>query len=130
MPDKGFLTVGKDGFIKLSDFDTIEVKKSFRISDMPCSDVAQLTKEVFVVSGWDSCLHIFNLNYGSTVSSIDAHDDAVTALQLVPSLNLIATTSWDCTIRLWSYQGDQVEENYEVGIYSCSICSTALTRRS
>ena len=85
LPDKGFLTVGKDGFIKLSDPDTLEVKKSFRISDMPCSDLAQLTKEVFVVSGWDSCLHIFNLNYGSTVSSIPAHDDAISCLKIIPS---------------------------------------------
>lgn len=86
LPDKGFLSVGKDGFIKLTDFGTLEVKKSFRISDMPCSDLIQMTKEVFLVSGWDGNLHIFNLNYGSTVSSIQAHDDAVTILKLVPSL--------------------------------------------
>ena len=116
IPEKGFLTVGKDGFIKLCDFASLEVKKSFRISDTPCSDLVQLTKEVFVVSGWDNCLHIFNLNYGSTVNSIEAHDDAVTALKLVPSLNLIVSTSWDCTIKLWSYQGDQVEETFVVRI--------------
>ena len=87
---------------------------------MPCSDLAQLTKEVFVVSGWDSNLHIFNLNYGSTVNSIMAHDDAVTSIRLIPSMvvsaheNLLATSSWDCTIRLWRFNGDQVEEQYEV----------------
>ena len=86
LPEKGYLTVGKDGFIKLSDIDSLELKKSFRISDMPLSDLAQLTKEVFVVAGWDSNLHIFNLNYGSTVNSIVAHDDAITVLKLIPTL--------------------------------------------
>ena len=97
LAEKGFLTVGKDGFIKLTDFETLEVKKSFKISEMPCSDLVQLTKEVFVVSGWDSNLHIFNLNYGSTVNSIPAHDDAITSIELLPSLvSLSYCSEYDC----------------------------------
>ena len=82
---KAVLSTGKDGFIKMSDFSTLELKKSFRISDMPLSCFAEIGKELYVVGGWNSCLHLFNMNYGSSLQVFEAHDDAVSNILYIPS---------------------------------------------
>lgn len=47
---------------------------------MPLSCFAQLDNELFAVGGWDSSLHVFNMNYGSSVQVLEAHDDAVSII--------------------------------------------------
>lgn len=51
---------------------------------MPLSCFAQLDSELFAVGGWDSSLHVFNMNYGSSVQVFEAHDDAVSMIVYVP----------------------------------------------
>ena len=68
----------------MSGFDDLSPKKSFRISEMPLSCFVEIEEEVYVVGGWDSNLHLFNMNYGSSIQSFMAHDDAVSNLIFVP----------------------------------------------
>jgi len=110
----GVLTIGKDGFIKLSDYTDLSLKKSFRISDMPLSCFAQLDEELFVVGGWDSNLHVFNMNYGSSIQSFQAHDDALTTIINVPSREMLITSGWDCTIRFWKVNNGIIDEYCDV----------------
>lgn len=36
--------------------------------------------EVYAIGCWDNKLYIFNLNYGSKTSTIEAHNDSISAV--------------------------------------------------
>ena len=78
------LSTGKDGRLKQTDQKTLENKKSFLISDRVISSFVSINQHMLILGGWDHKLHVFNMNYGSVVTSFEAHDNAVSNQLYLP----------------------------------------------
>jgi len=113
LPDKRVLSIGHDGFIKITQFQSMSVSRSFKVCDLSLSSVAELKKnELYALGSWDNNLYIFNLNYGTKVFSEPLHEDAISYITFDPIKSTLYTTSWDCTVRSWGYKSGQIDTNY------------------
>jgi len=61
--------------------------------------VAIKEDEIFVIGGWDNKLYVFNLNYGSKVKILSAHNESVSSLCFFPTSSILFSASWDCTVK-------------------------------
>lgn len=111
------ISIGHDGFLKVISTDEISTKKSFKVSDLALSTMEVISNEIIAVmlllpllsflsfpkqiGSWDNCLYIFNLNYGSSIAKIAAHEDAISSMVYMRSKDQLVTASWDCTVRFW-----------------------------
>lgn len=60
------MSIGLDGFLKVTDFVSRKVIKSFKICNFCLSSLIPLKNdEIFAIGSWDNKLYIFNLNYGN-----------------------------------------------------------------
>lgn len=41
----------------------------------------------------------YNLDYGRITNTTNAHDDAVSCLASIPSLGILISGSWDCSVK-------------------------------
>ncbi len=98
--------MGQDGFLKVVEFGSRSVLKSFKISEFCLSAWAVVKEgEVFALGSWDNMIYIFNLVYGSRSKPLQAHDNSVSALLFLPLQSRLISASWDCTLKSWDYSG-------------------------
>jgi factor associated with neutral sphingomyelinase activation len=79
------MSIGEDGFLKVSDLVSKTVIKSFKICDLNLSGLVAIKEdELFAIGSWDNKLYIFNLNYGSKVKVISNHNESISAICFFP----------------------------------------------
>ncbi|CAB3378073.1 Hypothetical predicted protein [Cloeon dipterum] len=94
-------SVGHDGCLKVFKTEGLVVERSATISSLPLSCCLVPPGATAVLSGsWDNKLYSYEMEFGRKFELLAAHEDAITCLQWQPGL--LATGSWDCSVRLWS----------------------------
>jgi len=108
------LSIGYDGFIKLTQIKDMIVSRSFKVCDMSLSSIVQLKEnELYALGAWDNNVYIFNLNYGTRVFSESLHNDAISQIVYDPNRSVFCTGSWDCSVKAWGYKGGQIDTSSE-----------------
>lgn len=46
---------------------------------------------------------VYEMECGRMVENVRGHGDAISCLAWAPSLCLLASGSWDCSVRLWKF---------------------------
>lgn len=67
----------------------------------PVTCLALINSDYLITGSWDKTLKIWKTSDKSLIFSINAHDDFVKTLLVVPSLSLIISSSSDRTVRIW-----------------------------
>ena len=94
------ISIGEDGFLKVCDLISKQVIKSFKICDLNLSSFVALKEdEIYAIGCWDNKLYIFNLNYGSKIKVISAHNESISSIIYLNNSNILLTASWDCTVK-------------------------------
>ena len=68
---------------------------------MASAYMLQETAEGSKVTVWD-------LNTGNELITFHAHDDRITTIHFSPDSQIIASASWDNTVKLWNLQGEEL----------------------
>ena len=89
-----------DGFLKVIDINNNQILKSFKICSFCLSCITTLKdSELFGLGSWDNKIYLFNVNYGSKIKTINAHNDSISDLVYLKKKQLLISSSWDCTLR-------------------------------
>ncbi len=83
-----------------------------------------LGKSLFVSGSADHFIKIWNVDNGACFKKIQCHTDNVTSLATFSSMrkNFIASGSWDATIKIWDYEGEDDSISTLVGHESNVNC--------
>ncbi|KAI0217873.1 Protein FAN [Lamellibrachia satsuma] len=93
------LSVSKDTFLKIYSVEDERQLRSVSLSNMALSSLVTTADSKTVIMGcWDNSIYIYSLEFGHTLQTLDAHDDAVSALCLHD--NLLVSSSWDSTVKV------------------------------
>lgn len=108
------VSIGEDGFLKVSDLVTRSVIKSFKICDLNLSGFVPIKEdEIFAIGSWDNKLYVFNLNYGSKVKVISIHNESISSICYLSACSTLFTASWDCTVRSLQVYDGVIDEDSE-----------------
>ncbi|EGR33579.1 neutral sphingomyelinase activation associated factor, putative [Ichthyophthirius multifiliis] len=108
------ISIGEDGFLKVCDLQSKQVIKSFKICDLNLSSFVVLKEdEIFAIGCWDNKLYIFNLNYGSKIKIIKAHNESISSIGYLKSKCVLLTASWDCTVKSFDCEDGIINETSE-----------------
>ncbi|XP_071448307.1 protein FAN-like [Hetaerina americana] len=117
-------SVGQDSLLKIHQVPGGQQVRSAAVSSAALSacaplllhtphhaDQAPVSSTLVVVGSWDNTVAIYDMEYGRVVEHVKLHDDAVSCLAWVEHLGteeesdaaapLLATGSWDGSVRLW-----------------------------
>lgn len=94
------LTTGHDGCVKVVVLEKLQ-KRSFTVCNLAISSSCVMNEKNIAVGCYDNNLYIFNIGNGRVTQTINAHDDAVSAVEFISELNAIASVSWDAQLKLW-----------------------------
>lgn len=101
-PDNSsILSVSADSHIKLFSLTDNRFIRSTKIGDLTLSSCAFLPQHptLIAMGSWDNHLYLYNVNYGRILSTTQAHDDAISTIDVKE--NKLLTGSWDATLKLW-----------------------------
>lgn len=94
------LTTGHDGCVKVVTLERLQ-KRSFTVCNLAISSSCVMNEKNIAVGCYDNNLYIFNISNGRVTQTINAHDDAISAVEYISDLNAIATVSWDAQLKIW-----------------------------
>ena len=95
-------SVSQDGTMKIFSLEEQSQVYSAPIGDMALSAVMQLEGgKTMAVASWDNNVYWYNIEYGRVETTLAAHEDAVS--QLIRHEDLLFTSSWDSTVKVWNY---------------------------
>lgn len=94
------LTTGHDGCVKVVTIDKLQ-KRSFTVCNLAISSSCVMNEKNIAVGCYDNNLYIFNIGNGRVSQTINAHDDAISAVEYIPALEAIASVSWDAQLKIW-----------------------------
>ena len=94
------LTTGHDGCVKVVTLEKLQ-KRSFTVCNLAISSSCVMNEKNIAVGCYDNNLYIFNIGNGRVSQTINAHDDAISAVEFIPELNAIASVSWDAQLKIW-----------------------------
>lgn len=105
-PDgKQLFSASLDGLLKVYSVDEKRQLRSIGISNMALSSMTMMPDgKTVIVGSWDNSVYTYNVEYGTTVLTTFAHDDAVS--DVCWNKNLMLTSSWDSTVKVWTYLPD------------------------
>ncbi len=69
--------------------------------------------EIFAIGCWDNKLYIFNLNYGSKIKIINAHNESISSVVYLKFKCVLLTASWDCTVKSFDCEDGIINEASE-----------------
>ncbi|OMJ93774.1 hypothetical protein SteCoe_3221 [Stentor coeruleus] len=94
------LTTGHDGCVKVVTLDKLQ-KRSFTVCTLPISSSCVMNEKSIAAGCYDNKLYIFNIGNGRVSQTINAHDDAISAVEYIDELSAIASVSWDAQLKIW-----------------------------
>jgi factor associated with neutral sphingomyelinase activation len=97
--DKVF-TTGHDGCLKILTRDSIQ-KRSFNVCNLAISSCCVVDDKQLAVGCYDNNVYVFNTGIGRVSQIIKAHDDAVSGVQFLSDLGVVASVSWDSLMKFW-----------------------------
>ena len=108
--DNNLVSVSGDGHVKVYSVDGNKLIRSSKISDMTLSAcrVSPDGKSVYIAS-WCNHVFLYNQSFGRVVTSVQAHDDAVSCLSRVRN-DRILTGSWDTTVKMFQTSESTISE--------------------
>ena len=86
------LTTGHDGCVKVVTLEKLQ-KRSFTVCNLAISSSCVMNEKNIAVGCYDNNLYIFNIGNGRVTQTINAHDDAVSAVEFIQDINAIASVS-------------------------------------
>lgn len=99
--DGMLFTTSKDCTFKMTDVREGTVVREFACeSALSCCDVAPDGQFAFL-GCWDNRVYMYSIATGAVIDKLFAHSDGISAIRVTRSRLL--TSSWDSTIKLWSY---------------------------
>jgi WD40 repeat protein len=60
--------------------------------------------EMLASAGYDKCIRIWHVRAGQCLAVLEGHTDAVVGLSYCPATKLLASASWDGTVRIWRFE--------------------------
>ncbi|MEM8832184.1 MAG: caspase family protein, partial [Cyanobacteria bacterium P01_G01_bin.19] len=94
--------------------------------------VSPKTADTYALADWDGKIELWRKNFDrdrELLGTINAHDDTITKIQYSPNGEIIASASWDKTIKLWhSETGELIDtlSGHQDGINSIAFTPTPL----
>ncbi|XP_015181599.1 PREDICTED: protein FAN-like isoform X1 [Polistes dominula] len=99
------LSVGHDGMFKLYSIKDKKPTRSVPLSSLPLSSCISYytasSHNILVVGSWDNSLIFYDIEFGKTIDTLRAHEDAISCLAWSPSRQIVISGSWDCTAKVW-----------------------------
>jgi WD40 repeat protein len=110
-------TASHDGYVKIFDATTgIQLRAAQLGAGQPLTSIALLNtiysgalffqvKHPMVLCGsYDGNVYAYNPSAGTIQGQFTPHADAISCLALSSSSNILVTSSWDCSVKLWSLE--------------------------
>lgn len=96
-------SVSKDAHLKLYSIEDKHQLRSINVCSMPLSSlVAMPDGKSVLVASWDNSLHLYSVDFGRVVHTIQAHDDAISQMCWHNTEGaVLATASWDSSVKVW-----------------------------
>lgn len=99
------ISVGHDGMFKLYSIKDKKPTRSVALSSLTLSScISYYTASghnILVVGSWDNTLIFYDIEFGKTIGTLQAHEDAVSCLAWSPSRRIAVSGSWDCSVKIW-----------------------------
>nr|XP_033328034.1 protein FAN-like isoform X1 [Megalopta genalis] len=99
------VSVGQDGTLKFFSTETKKLTRSVALSMLPLSScISYCTTShdnILVVGSWDNSLIFYDVEFGRVIDILQGHEDAVSCLAISTSRQIIISSSWDCTAKVW-----------------------------
>ena len=102
------VSTGHDGCVKLVNLDNIQ-KRSFTVCELPISCSALYDIKTMIAGSYDNKLYLYSLANGRTIETIHAHDDAISCCEYMDNLTLIASGSWDNSVKIWDLRANKIK---------------------
>ncbi|XP_050397784.2 telomerase protein component 1 [Patella vulgata] len=110
-----FATGGKDCIVRLYDLQTGKEVKMFCGHSDPISDVCFAGKTILCSASYDNSVSLWHVDNGHRIAVLSNHKRRVNSCSANESGKLVATASWDCTVRVWSTSKGEQECYLNVG---------------
>ncbi|XP_014217202.1 protein FAN-like [Copidosoma floridanum] len=105
------ISVGRDGIMKIYSPQTGKLTRRIALSSVPlisCVSYQTPSKSnVIVVGTSDNYLIYYDVEFAKVFETLYAHNDAVSCLLYSKKHNVIASSSWDCTTKIWRPYSDR-----------------------
>lgn len=128
--DGNLVSVSADGHIKIYSLESNKLIRSSKVCDMTLSScsVTPDGKSVFV-SCWDNSVYLYNQSYARIVTSVQAHDDAVSCMSVRGSQ--MVTGSWDTTVKVFSVTDSSIHPipAHELAEHDSAITAVGIDER-
>eukprot|EP00117_Sycon_ciliatum_P047152 scpid28293/ scgid33705/ Protein FAN; Factor associated with neutral sphingomyelinase activation len=99
---KSVFSVSQDCTLKVYSIEDQQQLRSINLSAMALSSLAVMPDDKTVVVGsWDNNVYVYSVEYGHTLCTSTAHDDAVSSLCW--NNERLVTSSWDSTVKVWNF---------------------------
>ncbi|XP_058806597.1 protein FAN-like [Phymastichus coffea] len=103
--DEKIVSVGQDGVLKMHSLKTGNLIRSVALSQVPlCSCIYYQTtsnSSVLVIGSCDNSLIFYDVEFAKVFNTLHGHEDAISCLVYSKVHNIIISSSWDCTIKIW-----------------------------
>ncbi|XP_055844973.1 protein FAN-like isoform X2 [Episyrphus balteatus] len=100
--DDTVVSTGKDGLLKCYSLKDKRQTRSISFGKLPISSCVKMTdSNSLVVGSWDNNINLYKCDYGKVSDVIPAHEDSVSCLSLDQDLGILASGSWDCSVKVW-----------------------------
>ncbi|XP_061198203.1 protein FAN-like [Saccostrea echinata] len=89
---------------------------SFNVSNMALSScIVMPDNRTIVVGSWDNFVYFYSVEFGRTLDTLKAHDDAVSSV--VWKNNFLITASWDSTAKVWQFDPPSEPHNFNAAVF-------------
>ena len=96
-------SVGQDSSLCIYSIPDRKITRNTRIGEVAISALivpdSGPAQDNVVLSSWDNGVYLYSMRYGSVLSRLAAHDDAVSAIDIVD--DTLLSGGWDATVKLW-----------------------------
>ncbi|GBG27020.1 Guanine nucleotide-binding protein subunit beta-1 [Hondaea fermentalgiana] len=105
--DDSIYSVSHDGSMTCISARTQMVKRRMAVGRLALACCAPLRDGGLAVGSWDNSLYVCALEHGRVVNRVAAHEDAVACISTNATGRVLATGSWESSVKIWSVRGSK-----------------------